>query len=114
MNVFLWIVQGVLAAAFAASGVVKLAKPGEQHLPPGLVRLIGIAESVAAVGLVLPPALDVATILTPLAATGLAVLMALAMGFHARRKEAAGVAVTAVLLLLAAVVMWGRFGPHAF
>ncbi|SFH22142.1 DoxX-like family protein [Streptomyces mirabilis] len=58
--------------------------------------------------------LDVATVLTPLAATGLAVLMVLAMGYHARRKESMPIAINAVLLILAALVMWGRFGPHAF
>jgi hypothetical protein len=53
-------------------------------------------------------------VLTPLAATGLAVLMVLAMGYHARRKESMPIAINAVLLILAALVMWGRFGPHAF
>ncbi|MCZ0999512.1 DoxX family protein [Streptomyces mirabilis] len=52
--------------------------------------------------------------LTSLAATDIVVIMGLAMGFHARRKEPEGVAFNAVLLILAVVVMWGRFGPHAF
>ncbi|MGW2650304.1 DoxX family protein [Streptomyces sp. NPDC001393] len=114
MNVFLWIVQGVLAAAFAASGVVKIAKPRSPDLPLLVVRLIGAAESAAAVALIVPAALDFATVLTPLAATGLAVLMVLAMGYHARRKESVPIAINAVLLILAALVMWGRFGSHAF
>lgn len=114
MNVFLWIVQGLLAAAFAASGVVEISKPHSQDLSPLVVRLIGSAESVAALALILPAAVDIATVLTPLAATGLVVLMVLAMGYHARRKESAPIAVNAVLFTLAVIVMWGRYGPHAF
>ncbi|WP_432194347.1 DoxX family protein [Streptomyces sp. bgisy027] len=106
--------QGLLAAAFAASGARKLAKPDGQHLPPRLVLLIGTAEVAAAIGLILPATTDIATVLTPLAATGIAVIMILAMGYHARRKEWTPIAINAVLLALAALVMWGRFGPHAF
>ncbi|MFD7608121.1 DoxX family protein [Streptomyces mirabilis] len=123
MDVLLWIVQGLLAAVFAASGVLKTTKSREQlspqlpwvsDVPTPVVRLIGTAELVGALGLILPAAFDTATVLTPLAATGIAVIMGLAMGFHARRKERQGIAFNAVLLILAAVVMWGRFGPHAF
>jgi hypothetical protein len=43
------------------------------------------------------------------AAVGLATIMLLAIGFHLRRKEPP--VPPAVLLLLAAFVVWGRF-PH--
>ena len=33
---------------------------------------------------------------------------------HARRKEAPMIGANLVLLGLAAVVVWGRFGPYAF
>ena len=52
--------------------------------------------------------------LTPLAATGLAIVMILAAITHVRRREPSGIAVNAVLLVLAAFVAWGRFGPYAF
>jgi hypothetical protein len=112
-TVLRWIVQGVLAVAFAASGLVKIVKPQSPDLSLPLVRLIGATEAAAALALILP-ALDVATVLMPLAATGLAVLMVLAMSYHARRKESMPIAINALLLILAAMVMWGRFGPHAF
>lgn len=51
--------------------------------------------------------------LTPLAAVGLIVLMVGAAVVHARRREAQYVAVNVVLLVLAAVVAWGRFGPYS-
>ncbi|SQD97395.1 MULTISPECIES: DoxX family protein [unclassified Parafrankia] len=122
MNVFLWIAQGLLAATFAAAGVLKSTRSREQLIPQlpwvsdvstPVVRLIGAVEFAGALGLILPGAFDIATVLTPLAATGLAVIMVLAMGLHARRKEPAAIAFNAVLLILTAVVMWGRFGPHA-
>jgi uncharacterized membrane protein YphA (DoxX/SURF4 family) len=68
----------------------------------------------AAVGLILPAALDVVPVLVPLAAVGLVVLMAGAAIAHARRKEFPMIAINLVLLVLAAVVVWGRFGPYSF
>ena len=122
MNVLLWIVQAVLALAFAVAGFMKLTQPKEKLLgtlpwvedfSPTTVKLIGTAELAAALGLILPAAARVAPVLTPLAATGLVVLMVLAAITHARRREPGGIAVNAVLLVLAAVVAWGRFGPYA-
>jgi uncharacterized membrane protein YphA (DoxX/SURF4 family) len=123
MNVFLWILQIVLAAMFAMAGVQKSTQPKEKlvtRLPwvedfsAGTVRLIGIVELLGAIGLVLPAALDIAPVLTPLAATGLAIVMALAVNTHRRRHEPSGMALTAALLVAALVVAWGRFGPYSF
>ncbi|MEU0407651.1 DoxX family protein [Streptomyces griseorubiginosus] len=123
MNVFLWILQGVLAALFVAAGVTKSTQSREKliaQLPwvsdvsTPVVRLIGVAELAGGLGLILPGAFDIATVLTPLAATGLAVIMVLAMGVHARRKEPQAIGFNAILLIVAAVVMWGRFGPYSF
>jgi uncharacterized membrane protein len=123
MNVFLWIVQAVLAAAFLMSGIQKSTQPREKLEPrlpwvvdfsSGTVRLIGVAELLGGIGLILPAALDIAPILTPIAATGLAIIMVLAAITHIRRKEPSGVAVNTVLLLLSAVVAWSRFGPWSF
>jgi hypothetical protein len=33
---------------------------------------------------------------------------------HGRRKETPMIAINLVLLVLAAVVVWGRFGPYSF
>ncbi|WP_432197523.1 DoxX family protein [Streptomyces sp. bgisy027] len=123
MNVFLWILQAVLAAMFAMAGVMKSTQPKDKlvgQLPwvadfsPGTVRFIGIVEFAAALGLILPAATGIAPVLTPLAATGLVVVMVLAAITHARRKEPSAIAFNAVLLILAALVAWGRFGPYSF
>ncbi|GAA2654276.1 DoxX family protein [Streptomyces vastus] len=123
MNVFLWVVQAVLAAMFGMAGVMKSTQPKDklvEKLPwaadfsQGIIRFIGIAEFAAALGLILPAATGIAPVLTPLAAAGLVVVMVLAAITHARRKEPAGIAFNAVLLILAALVAWGRFGPYSF
>ncbi|WP_127502136.1 DoxX family protein [Actinoplanes solisilvae] len=124
MNIVLWVIASLLAVAFLAAGLMKLLQPKEklaasgqgwvQDVREGTVKLIGAAEVLAAAGLVLPAALDVVPVLVPLAATGLVVLMIGAIITHARRKETQSIVVNAVLLVLAAVVIWGRFGPHSF
>jgi uncharacterized membrane protein YoaK (UPF0700 family) len=68
----------------------------------------------AAIGLILPAALDVVPVLVPLAAVGLIALMAGAALTHGRRREIPMIAINLVLLALAAVVAWGRFGPYSF
>ena len=57
---------------------------------------------------------SVAVFLTPLAATGLVVMMMLAVLTHIRRREPGAIVFTAVLMLAAAFVAWGRFGPYSF
>jgi uncharacterized membrane protein len=121
MNVVLWMLQAVLALAFAMAGFMKLTQPKQklierfpwvQDFSPATVKLIGTAELAAALGLVLPAASGVAPMLTPLATTGLVALMVLAAITHARRKEPGAIAFNATLLILAAIVAWGRFGPY--
>jgi uncharacterized membrane protein YphA (DoxX/SURF4 family) len=125
MNVFLWIVAGLLAAVFVAAGLMKLTQERRKLLAnpnmkwtedfsAGTIKLIGTAEVLGAVGLILPAVLDIAPILVPLAATGLAVLMLGAAITHARRKEPQAIAINAVLLILAVIVAVFRFGPNSF
>ncbi|GAA1525262.1 DoxX family protein [Kribbella lupini] len=125
MNVFLWIVAGLLAAFFLAAGGNKLAqskaKLGEnpnmkwtEDFSAGTLKLIGTAEVLGALGLILPAALDIAPILVPLAAVGLAVIMAAAIVVHVRRKEYKTLPINAVVLVLAVVLAIFRFGPNSF
>ncbi|MDQ3104444.1 MAG: DoxX family protein [Actinomycetota bacterium] len=124
MDVVLWIIAATLAAAFGAAGVMKLAQPKQKLAASGMawvndfsqgaIRAISSLEVLAAIGLVLPPLLDLAPVLTPLAALGLVLLMVGAAITHLRRSEQPMVIVNAVLGILAAVVAWGRFGPYEF
>jgi uncharacterized membrane protein YphA (DoxX/SURF4 family) len=97
MNVVAWILQIVLAVAFLGSGVMKVVRPKPalvsagmgyaEDFPGGAIKAIGALEIVGAIGLILPWVLDVAPVLTPIAAVGLALVMAGAVVVHVRRKE---------------------------
>lgn len=124
MNTALWIVAGVLAAAFAAAGTTKLIVPRERlaekmtfskDATDTQVKLIGSLEVTGAIGLILPAVLDIAPILVPIAAVGLATTMIGAIVVHIRHREGLAAAAPAIVLgLLCVFVAWGRFGPHAF
>ena len=125
MNIALWIIAGVLAAAFLMAGGAKLTQPKEKLLTTsgmewtedfsaGTINVIGLLEVLAAVGLILPAALDVVPVLVPLAALGLVLLMLGAVITHTRRHEPQPIIANLVLLGLAVVVAWGRLGPESF
>jgi uncharacterized membrane protein YphA (DoxX/SURF4 family) len=124
VNIVLWIIAGILAVAFLGAGLMKLTQPKEklaasgmgwtEQFPAGAIKAIGALEVAAAIGLILPALLDIAPILVPLAALGLVLMMIGAAITHTRRKENPMIGINVVLLALAAVVVWGRFGPHAF
>jgi uncharacterized membrane protein YphA (DoxX/SURF4 family) len=125
VNVFLWIVAGALAAFFLAAGLTKLskskAKLGEdprmawtKDFSEGTLKLIGAAEVLGALGLILPAVLDIAPVLVPLAAVGLALIMLGAIITHGRRKEFQQIVINTVVLILALVVAIFRFGPNSF
>ena len=118
MNILLWLVQILLAAAFGMAGVMKATQPVDvlaangiawaPQVPLVLVRFIGISEFLGAVGLILPALTKIKPFLTPLAALGLLTIMILAMGFHVSRGEAGALPANIVLGGLAAFVAWGR------
>jgi hypothetical protein len=120
MNILLWVFAGIAAAVYLGAGGMKLVTPREKLLEnpnlgwvndfsAGAVRLIALAEVLGAIGLILPRALDIVPVLTPIAAVGLVIVAAGAIVVHARRKEPKAVPVNVVLLVLAAFVAVGRF-----
>ncbi len=118
MNILLWLVQLVLAAAFGMAGFMKSTQPVDalvqagiawaSQVPLPLVRFIGISELAGAIGLILPAATKIKPTLTPLAALGLLTIMILAMAFHLSRGEGQALPINMVLGGLAAFVAWGR------
>ncbi|MCV7422294.1 DoxX family protein [Mycobacterium yunnanensis] len=123
MNVVLWILAGILALAMVGAGSLKLITPKDQlpdkgmelgELPAGAIKGIGALEVLGGIGLVVPALVNVAPVLVPWAATGVAVVMAGAVVFHLRRKEVTGALPAVALLVVAIVVAWGRFGTWAF
>lgn len=127
MNVVLWVVAALLAAAFAGAGLTKLVRTKAQlqetgpamawteDFTPTQIRVIGALEVLGALGLILPAAFDVAPVLSAVAAAGLFLLMAGAVLTHVRRGESpASFAPALVLGLLALFVAIMRFGPESF
>lgn len=126
MNMALWTVAGLLAAAYLFSGGGKLILTKEkiatmsssagwvEDFSAGSVRAIGVLEVLGAVGLILPAVLDIAPILVPLAALGLAMIMVGAVITRIRRQEFKVMVADLVYLILVGFVAWGRFGPESF
>jgi uncharacterized membrane protein YphA (DoxX/SURF4 family) len=124
MNIVLWVVAGLLAAVFLGAGLMKVSQPKPKLAKAGMgwvddvsvgtLRFIGTVEILAAIGLILPAALHIAPVLVPLAAVGIVLVMIGAVAMHARRGEFPLVAGNVLLLVLAALVVWGRFGPYTF
>ncbi len=118
MNIALWSIQILLALLFLLEGSYAIRKiqaafQADKEMAASLNNnhflLIGIAEILGAVGLILPWALDVVPVLTPLAAVGLALIMILAVIFHAKRKENKSVVTNIIILALTLFVAIGRF-----
>ncbi|GLP71339.1 MULTISPECIES: DoxX family protein [unclassified Streptomyces] len=125
MNLALWIAAGLLAAVALTGGVTKTFVPREKlaaahgggwtgDVGPAFVKLLGILEILAAAGLVLTAALDIAPVLVPVTAVCWVLLMAGAMITHGRRGESGLVALNLAYLALAVFIAWGRFGPESF
>jgi hypothetical protein len=89
MNVVLWVLACLLAAFFLAAGAAKLAQSKEK--------------------LTASPNMAWATDFSP----GVIKMIGAAVT-HARRRETQAIAMNVVLLAVAAVVAWGRFGPYSF
>jgi uncharacterized membrane protein YphA (DoxX/SURF4 family) len=117
LHVGLWVVQGLLGAMFLAVGAMKETQPiavlvdmlgWPAAVPAALVRVIGVAELLGGLGLILPAATRVKPMLTPLAGVGLAMVMLLATIFHISHGELGALPIPLVLGGLAAFVAWGR------
>ena len=108
MNAALWIVQIVLAALYLMAGGYKLFGPGvglEATMPGmslGLIRLIGIIEGLAALGLLLPMVARNRMKIAMWAAVVLAIEAVLFVFYHLKHG-ANGPAVATLLLGLVAV-----------
>ncbi|WP_436794641.1 DoxX family protein [Actinospongicola halichondriae] len=126
MNVALWIVAGLLAVGFGAGGVAMLAMSKErfraissaQHyvddFDPRFIKALGALKVLAAAGLILPAIFDIATVLVPLAALGLVLVMTGASTVRIVRREWGSLLGDLGWFALAAFVAWGRFGPESF
>jgi uncharacterized membrane protein YphA (DoxX/SURF4 family) len=115
MNIVLWILQVLLAIFFLWHGWLFVAPPAElveamnSSMAPMLRVFIGVAELLAAVGLILPGLTRVLPWLTALSATGLAVVTGSAAIYHLFRGETSSAVTTAVLFVIVAFVAYLRW-----
>jgi hypothetical protein len=126
VNTALWILAGILSAAFLVGGGTLLVLTKERYrslgsnqywvddFGPGHLKAIGALKVVGAAGLVLPTIGGVAPGLVPLASSGLMLVMAGAGTTRFRRSEWASLAGDLVFLSLFAFLAWGRFGLEPF
>ena len=117
MNLVLWIAQGLVAFAMFAAGALKVATPRVKLVgklkwaaswTDARFKLLGLAELLGAVGLVVPWLTGILPFLTPVAAVCLVVLMGGAVKTHLDLKEP--MVPAAVLGALALFIALGRSG----
>ena len=97
MSIAFWLIAGLNTLLYLGFGGIKMVRSKSdlqaagmgwtENVSPPIIKLIGFAEILGAVGLVLPIALHTAEILSPIAGACLAILMAGAVIIHRRRKE---------------------------
>lgn len=125
MNLALWIVAGLLAVVALTGGVSKALVPKERlaaihgggwtaGVSGSFVKSLGILELLAAAGLILPAAVNIAPVLVPVTAVCWVLLMVGAMITHGRRTEYTLAMLNLIYLALAVFIAWGRFGPGSF
>lgn len=119
MNIALWIGQILLAVVFLASGTMKVLWPkqrlvdsgqtGVQFFPQPAIRMIAACELLGVVGVTLPWLTGIASVLTPVAAVGLGIVMVGAATTHIKLREPTNVGITVVLFAICVFVAYGRF-----
>ena len=118
VTALLWTIQGFLALTFLLTGAMKLTMPLEvliAQMPialPGLfVRFLGLSELLGAIGLVLPCLLNIRPGFTPLAASGLVVIMSGATVYTVIGGGGATALMPLVIGILAGLVAYKRLRP---
>jgi DoxX-like family len=115
MNILLWILQALLAAAFLAHGLLLLMPPPDiatllyASLPRGFWVFLGWAEVAAAIGITLPGVTRIQPWLVPLAAAGIMFVMVSATIWHIVRGEISSAFVTLLLLAMSTYVAYMRW-----
>jgi hypothetical protein len=116
MNILLWVLQGLAAFLYAASGVMKVfmfdkaseGVPSFGALPRKAWTALGILELICVVGLIIPAAFNWLPMLAVVAATALALESLVFIGVHIEYREIGSVIMSGVLGLLMAFIAYGR------
>jgi len=117
LRIGLWCAQALLALVYIPAGAMKLLSPVAQvaqqipwagDVPEAFLRLIGVVDLAAGLGLLLPALTRIAPRLTVWAAVGSIALQVCAMAFHLGRGEYPVVPMNLTILAISAFVLWGR------
>jgi hypothetical protein len=116
IHITLWVAQVTLAVLFMAGAIMKFQPietisammPWTGQVPVWIVRLLGLIDLLAAVGLILPSMLRIKPQLTPWAALSIITLMFSAIVFHVSRGEASVTGVNIISAIIALFIVWGR------
>jgi putative oxidoreductase len=115
MNIILWVIQVLLAAAFLAHGVFLLIPPASMveamnaTMSTSFRVFLGVAEALAGIGLILPGLTRILPWMISWAAAGIMIVMISATVFHLMRGEISSAITTAILLAMAAFVAYMRW-----
>ena len=113
-NRLLWAAQILTALIFLFAGAMKFIMPAEKMLqgpvvlPLAFIYFIGVCEILGALGLVLPGLTRIKTLLTPLAAAGLTIIMIGATAVSIMSMGAAAGIFPAVVGVVTAWIAYGR------
>ncbi|MFN8492508.1 MAG: DoxX family protein [Caldilineaceae bacterium] len=115
MNIALWILQVLLAAMFLFHGWIMVFPPAElltimnAQFATWFRLFVGIAESLGAIGLLLPGMTRIWPWLTSLAGVGLMIVAISACALHLSRGEISSAITTVILFVLLAFVSYMRW-----
>ena len=117
MNILLWVLQIALAWLCIAGGYFQIFKiepmqknvAAMRELPRGLWAFLGALNCLAGVGLVLPGAINVLPILTPVAATIASAESILISAFYVRYGDRSPLVYCVAMAIMAAFIAYARF-----
>ena len=117
MDILLWIIQIFLAVVFITLGLAKAVVPMEKlrkamnwvnEFGQKKVRVIGGLETLGGFGLFFPGLYPISSLIIPISASGLALIMIFAAIINLNRGERDELITNIVLFLLAGFIVVGR------
>ena len=114
MDTVIWILQGLIAFVFMFSGInksyfdektlVQKGQTGVEGLPKWFIKFIGVFEIIGAIALIVPMLLHKWTVLTPISAICLGLIMVPAAYIHNKRREPKNVMVNVVIFAICGLI----------
>jgi uncharacterized membrane protein YphA (DoxX/SURF4 family) len=122
MNILLWVLQIALAWLCIAGGIFQIFRIEElrkgvaamRALPRGLWAFLGAFGCVAGVCLIVPGAIHVLPVLTPIAAAAVAAESVLISAFYVYYHDSSPLVYSVAMAILAAFIAYGRFVLRPF